>query len=299
MRNIIEKAFQLKFNTLIIRVNQRRYGIQLETHPEIKNKYYLSQREAETIINYAKNMGLEVIPELNTTRTDTLWGRSYPELMLNQRTYNPANPMVYRIVFDIMDEVINIFKPKYFHIGHDEIWGLYGKSKDLVNPTDKLLDYQAFAKDIIKIHNYLDSKGIQTMMWGDMLLDPDDFKDMCFDPRRHPGLNGVCDYDKAIGLIPKDIIIVDWHYSNKISHFPTVDYFYSEGFRVIGATWTHIPTICNFSRYVANSDLKPLGMIATTWQRFINKHEASMQDILYYSAEAFWNGGVQIKSELK
>ena len=40
-------------------------------------------------------------------------------------SYCPSNPKSYEILFDIIDEVIEVFKPEeYVHMGHDEVYQL-------------------------------------------------------------------------------------------------------------------------------------------------------------------------------
>jgi len=80
-------------------------------------------------------------------------------------TYCPSNPKTYEIVFDILDEVIQVFKPKHIHIGHDELYTacVCERCKDK-KPAD------IYAEDVRKISNYLAGKGVGTMMWGEKLL---------------------------------------------------------------------------------------------------------------------------------
>ena len=68
-------------------------------------------------------------------------------------------------VFDILDEVIEVFKPKRIHIGHDELYTacVCERCKDK-KPSD------IYAEDVRKISNYLAGKGVGTMMWGEKLL---------------------------------------------------------------------------------------------------------------------------------
>jgi hexosaminidase len=69
------------------------------------------------------------------------------------------------MLFDVLDEVIEVFNPKVVHIGHDELrtYGVCEKCRQK-NPA------RIFADDVIKIYNYLKDRGIRTMMWGDKLL---------------------------------------------------------------------------------------------------------------------------------
>jgi hypothetical protein len=81
-------------------------------------------------------------------------------------SYCPSNPESYRILFDLVDEVVDLLKPRRVHIGHDE-WraGAFCprcRGKD----TGEL-----YAQDVLKIQRHLEEKGIETWMWGDHLVD--------------------------------------------------------------------------------------------------------------------------------
>jgi hypothetical protein len=121
------------------------------------------------------------------------------------------------------------------------------------------------------------------MIWGDMFLRPSDFPEM--------NCNSLAEYFyKAIDSIPKDIIIVDWHYS-ETKDFSSIDYFQKKGFQVLGATWKKKKNIFAFSKYVYSLKAKPLGMVATTWFHFNREERGIIDNILKWSAEAYWNGG--------
>src|SRR3990170_3956273 len=81
-------------------------------------------------------------------------------------SYCPSNPESYRIYFDILDEYIDVLRPKRVHIGHDE-WRVGAfcprcRGKD----TGRL-----FADDVLEIHHHLKQKGLETWMWGDHFVD--------------------------------------------------------------------------------------------------------------------------------
>src|SRR5260221_14709848 len=81
-------------------------------------------------------------------------------------SYCPWNPESYRILFDVMDEYLDVLKPRRVHIGHDE-WraGAFCprcRGKD----TGELL-----AGDILKIRAHLEQRGLETWLWGDHFVD--------------------------------------------------------------------------------------------------------------------------------
>ncbi|MGC8001116.1 hypothetical protein, partial [Salmonella enterica] len=39
-------------------------------------------------------------------------------------TYCPSNPASYELLFDVLDEIVNVFKPGVINIGHDEYYSI-------------------------------------------------------------------------------------------------------------------------------------------------------------------------------
>ena len=139
-------------------------------HYENGDGAYLSQEKCRELAEYCRERGIEIIPECPTLSHTDYICHAYPEIAERQNdpypdTYCPANPKSYEIVFDILDEVIEVFNPKRINIGHDEFYSVAicdkckGKSKSSI-----------FAEDVKKISEYLASKGVETMIWGEKLL---------------------------------------------------------------------------------------------------------------------------------
>jgi hypothetical protein len=203
--------------------------------------------------------------------------------MFNQSTYDPRKVETYVHVFDLLDEIINITHPNAINIGHDEVAGHSpGSRKKWLKPNDEVLPAELFLQDVVKLHGYLKEKEVETWMWGDMLIAPDEFPTML---KRH--MHGtVYGYGKSLRKqLPKDIVICDWHNFDKQSDFPSLGVMRKEGFRVIGATWKKKNTIQNFSHYAGLNDA--YGMMATTWFHVQRKEWDVVEDIIKFSGEAF------------
>lgn len=218
-------------------------------HIENGGGKFLSQALVKEICDYARARGLEPIPEVpSLSHADYLIaGRAelaerpedpYPDV------YCPSNPRCYEILFDVMEEVISVFEPKVMHIGHDECY-VCGVCPRCKGKKAAVL----YAEDIKKVHSYLAERGIRTMMWSESLLNSYDEK---WNPaggarytRRYTPSGDtftfkgkklevqwghtISHYDvpllpegtvyttveelyPAIGMIPKDIIAVNWYY---------------------------------------------------------------------------------------
>ncbi|MDI6829495.1 MAG: family 20 glycosylhydrolase, partial [Armatimonadota bacterium] len=213
--------------------------------------------------------------------------------------YCPSNPESYKFIFDIYVEAIEIFKPKVFHIGHDEI-KMRGRF-----PRDELCSRktvsQLFIEDVKKLHAYLSERGIRTMLWGDMMLHKSETPDAA-------GAESVEAAKERREALPKDVIIADWHYCSA-KDFPSVRIFKENGNEVLACTWYNPYNIQDFSRSAKKDGAE--GLIQTLWsgfnvdercldQQFHQYHafilaadyawntgETSVDDIPYFPAEEF------------
>jgi hypothetical protein len=289
-KRLIEQVWApLKFNKLIVQVDHLKW----ESHPELWQPWSLPKEEAKRLHQIAEANNMEVIPLLPTlSHCEYLFGslagrppKVNKEIAEDPETaylYCPNLEQTYRIVFDLLNEVISLFRPKWVHIGHDEVLsrGRFGSCIRCQGMPPHLL----FAADVKRLYDFLKSQGINVMMWGDMLLRPEEAYDAAHGGPPH-------NFWRARELIPKDIVIVDWHYQ-PAPNYPSVSIFKREGFEVIGATWRNFRTIVEFSR--AAKEAGALGMVQTTWTGFGNNRNA-LRDFpdqfasYIVAAEQFWN----------
>lgn len=186
-------------------------------HSENGDGSYISQELMRDIINYCKERELKVIPEVPSLSHSDYIVMAYPEL--NERkedefpdTYCPSNPKSYEVLFDIIDEVAEVFQPEYINIGHDEFYTAAKcekcKEKD---PVD------LYVTDITKINDYLKRKNIKTIMWGEKVYG--DVQVVDADGKVYPvGGAAQPEYDiprlaECAGKIPKDIMLLQWYWS--------------------------------------------------------------------------------------
>ena len=182
------------------------------THVDNGDGGYISQDIMRELVKYCKDCGLDVIPEMPTLSHSDYIVNAYPHI--NERvedeypdTYCPSNPESYEIVFDIIDEIVEVFEPKYINIGHDELYtvAVCDKCKDK-SPVD------LFVNDIIKINDYIKGKNAKTLMWCEKM-----FKAYDFDGKPAGGSASLDGYVPALyecaGKIPKDILMINWYWS--------------------------------------------------------------------------------------
>jgi len=136
-------------------------------HVESGGGKVLSVEELSDIAAYAYERGMEIIPEMPSLSHAEYILYKHPELAEVPEDHFPevccpSNPDYYKLLFDIFDDMIEVFHPKRINIGHDELYvlGRCPRCKGK-RAADLLLS------DITKVHDFLASRGVKTMMWGD------------------------------------------------------------------------------------------------------------------------------------
>jgi hypothetical protein len=132
---------------------------------------YIEKDDLRQFAGLADQYGLEIIPEIQSL-THTYYIASARRDLAEDPdmpwpdSYCPSNSESYKVLFDIMDEYVDVLRPKRVHIGHDE-WraGAFCSRCRGKDPGD------LFAQDVLKIHRHLKEKGIETWMWGDHFVD--------------------------------------------------------------------------------------------------------------------------------
>ena len=146
------------------------------------------------------------------------------------RSWCPLHPEVNAIVFDLMDELIEVFEADAFHVGMDEVFLIGEDVCSRCKGKDKA---ELFAKAVNDYHQHLVSKRkAEMLIWGDRLIDAEKIKY----GKWEASANGTAG---AVDLIPKDIIICDWHYEPRDA-YESVPMFLEKGFRVWPSSWRKI-----------------------------------------------------------
>lgn len=200
--------------------------IQKETYKEWKKNSihadngggsFITQNELRELIAYCRERGLDVIPEVPTLSHCDYIVRAHRELNERQEdmypdTYCPSNPKTYELVFDILDEIIDVFEPKYINIGHDELYTL-GKCP-LCKGKEPV---ELYVGDIMKISDYLKEKNVRTIIWSEKLLDNLYFKGPGEEVHGYGGTGDeawdIPRLAESAGRVPKDVILLHWYWS--------------------------------------------------------------------------------------
>lgn len=294
----------LGYNTIFVQIIG---SMEFERHPEITEAwrrelalnpkfphYYMgcegetiSKKEVAALMDYAHELGFEIIPEVQSLGHVQWMTIAHPEIaevvsedktvddtrnederpvIKYHHCYCPSNEKSYELLFDVMDEIIEVTRPQRFvHIGHDEVYymGLCDKCKD--TPHDVL-----FAKDVNRIYNHLKELGYRTMMWADMIQPVTKYQTPA-----------------AIKLLPRDIVMLDFiwyfHLDKDIE-----ENLYPEGYEVmIGNLYSsHFP---RYRKRIASEKLH--GGEVSSWCE-VNEYRMGKKGKFWdltYTAEMLWN----------
>ena len=232
-------------NTLVLRVD---YNYAYESRPELRGKNPLSKSQVKQLVNVCKNLNINIIPQVNLLGHQS-WHSEHTKLLevypefdetphislpekyvwpnddgLYCKSYCPLHPEVHAVVFDLMDEILDVFEADAFHAGMDEVFYL----ADEHCPRCKGLDPASlFAGELTKINNHLAKRGARLWIWGDRLINGS----ITGIGMWEASMNNT---DRAIDMIPKSVVICDWHYEMA---YPTAAYFATKGFDVITCPW--------------------------------------------------------------
>jgi N-acetyl-beta-hexosaminidase len=270
-------------NTLILRVD---FSYQFKSHPELIDSFALSEKEVKKIVKACKQSGIHIIPQINLLGHQS-WGNGTDKLLsvypqfdetpwvkipakyewpnadnLYCKSYCPLAPGLHKIIFELIDEICDVFESDDFHAGMDEVFYIGEDKCPRCGGHDQA---ELFADEIRRIHDHLAESGRQLWIWGDRLLDG-----------KTTGLGkweaSMNNTYRAIDLIPKDVVICDWHYERADQ---TAVYFAMKGFNVISCPFSNadagvaqVEDMFKF-RQRSTPEMKQRfrGIIETVWSR--------------------------------
>ena len=243
------------FNEVIFEVGR---NFRYVSHPKVAPAWGWEARMWKDLVRRVKAMGLRVIPAYNALghQGESGLARAYPDLAEDPGGWclNPEHPLTAKYLGDLMGELIDVFEPHVFHVGLDEI-DIPSRPQTFALPKGNgpRDGGKLFALHVNQLHAFLKARGLEMMMWADMLL---------YKPE-HQTMNGVRSGTwRAIDQIPRDIWMGDWVYQ-VVPDFGGSRYLREKGFRVMGATWHTPRNIRDWANFAKQQALA--GMIHTTW----------------------------------
>ncbi|HTR82126.1 MAG TPA: glycoside hydrolase family 20 zincin-like fold domain-containing protein, partial [Bacteroidota bacterium] len=243
-----------------------------------KGRGALTASEVKELDAYAKKYFVDMVPIFETlghwenilAMPQYLGYAEFP----GAHTLNVSDERVYGLLDEMIGELCNTFSSPYFNMAADESWDVgLGASKQRVQSSDLATVHAEHYKRVIDI---IKKYGKKPMMYGDIILN---------DPA-------------ILGKIPKDVVIVDWHYDPEFT-YPSPLVFKQAGFPFIvsPAVWNFMGpfpdfygtfvNIRNFNRdgYENGSS----GLLTSNWNDYGGEE---LRELNYYgyawTAECAW-----------
>jgi len=264
IQEFIDFAKSFNYNTIFLYLEAR---VRTKSFPYPTQKEAYSPEEMKIIVNYAQSKKIDLIPVVGLLGHAELFFK-YPQMQQLSELRNgatgrfgsagmsvfcPSQEETYTFIENYLIELSEIFPSEYFHAGCDESWdiGICEQCLERVQQSD---EGALFAEHLCRLHEIITGAlGKKMIIWGDM-----------FEL-----------YPNALDLIPKDIIMDDWHYDlvneNPVGYFCNLNkiselaIFKEKGFKYISA-----PAVCSglniasLTDYAANYN--PLGFHLTIWE---------------------------------
>lgn len=179
------------------------FRVESKLHPKLQelgsDGHYYTQDQVKSIITYARDRGIRVVPEFDMPGHATAWFVGYPELASGPGPYsierhwgifNPAMDPTREEVFTFLDGLIGemtaLFPDDYFHVGGDEVngkqWNSNPRIRDFMREhgMKSTTDLQAYFSQ--RVLTLVQKHGKKVIGWDEVL---------------HPG-------------VPKDLVIESW-----------------------------------------------------------------------------------------
>ncbi len=250
-------------NTLIVDVAD---AMVFESHPELALEGSFTHDEMRKEVEKLKAMGFEVIPKLNFSAAHDIWLKEY-SYMLGSGIYR-------EVCGHLIDEVCDVFKPKYFHLGMDE---------ETVN-NQRNLNYVAIRRgemwwrDFYHLVNCTEKNNAAAWIWSDRVLEYE---------------------DEFFAKMPKSVIQNHWYYAGqfnktdegmtegKLRHLELYGKMDKAGFKQVpaGSVWDAKDNFEKLTKFALEniSEENLLGMMQTVWERidegWMHAHEPAIEHI--------------------
>lgn len=252
----------------------RRYAT--EETPGAYGGYY-TQEEAREIVAYAAARGITVIPEIEMPGHSEEVLHAYPVLSCSGRArrgesdFCIGNPMTYRFLEEVLEEVYEIFPTAYIHLGGDEA----GKSAWRTCPKCREVMRRNGLKDVDELQSFfihrmgerIEQSGHHFIGWDEILeggLAPGaivmSWRGM------EGGLKAIKSGHRVI-MTPSPQCYLDYYQEDPL----TVDYESNEGYCDIAQTYALNPVPEDLTP--EESDLV-LGVQGNMWTEYVKTPEA-------------------------
>jgi len=170
-----------------------------------------------------------------------------------------STPIYYQVCKDVIDEVCQVFRPKYFHLGMDE------EGYDLQRHYDYVVirQHDLWWKDFYYLMDCVEKHNARPWVWSDYMWD-------------HPA--------EFLKKMPREVLQSNWYYFGAFENLDawhttslqSFDLLEKNGYDQLpaGSLWEDFGNFQGLTQYCAEhiSGGHLLGMMQTTWERITNPY---------------------------
>ncbi|MBN8826647.1 MULTISPECIES: beta-N-acetylhexosaminidase [unclassified Spirosoma] len=261
-------------------------SIQLNGFPTLNYKASYSQAQIRSVIAYARERHMDVIPFVNFYGHlhELIRNEKYASLAIGQYGHelDPRNPAVQTLLKDWIKQYTALFSSPFIHVGFDETW----ETKRLANASPTKLDPEAlYIQQLSFVSNEFKQYGKTLLAWTDM--------------------NAF--YPNILAKFPTDVIPVIWEYSpdtTAINNYLNPVLKAKKPFFIQPAVsgWGHIYPSADYTYENINLCLKAglqhntLGFITSVWTDSVEPFVRASWLFMAYGCIAAWQGTVPDKT---
>ncbi len=267
---VVGPLARLGINVIVGEIN---YGYQYQSHPELRAGNASGPEQIKKLLLECRMFNVRLIPQFQCLGHQSWKANTAPLLTkypqfdetpgkfaanegIYCRSWCPLHPEVNKVIFALMDELIDVFEADALHVGMDEVFLIGEDDCPRCKGKDKA---ELLAKAVNDYYEHLvRGRKVEMLMWGDRLIDASKYSYGKWEASDNSTA-------RAIDLISKDIIICDWHYESRPA-YESVPMFLEKGFRVWPASWRKPNAARAFVDYSKRFDSpRMLGHLNTTW----------------------------------
>jgi hypothetical protein len=271
---------------------------QWDKHPEITAPNAIAKADLRQLVATGRGCFLEPIPLINVPGHAEWIFRNGSNLDFAEDPQTPYaycvnHPKSFAFIQDVLNECLPVFESKYCHIGHDEVT-MRGRFPNPECPRCKgATTTELVVKHANHLNEWLNERGVESMIWGDMLLGPGEAKDATH-------AKTLADAQARRAAISRKVIIVDWHYAAS-ADASSLELLRKEGFRVVAASWYTPANIHHLAQ--AALATKAEGLLQTTWMGYFPDEGALKTQLQQFTAfvlaaEYAWSGRQEAPAQL-
>jgi len=294
-RKLIERVMgRFKLNHAVIQCESARW----DSHPEVAAPNSIPKKELRGLVALTRRNFIEPVPLINGPGHAGWIFRNGQNLELAEDpvaayAFCVSHPGSDRFMKQVYAEALDVFRPRYFHLGLDEVT-MRGQfpHPDCPRCHDKSVTEltRPYAR---RMEAWLRARGVRPVMWGDMLLSPEEGTGDAQAP-------DAVEAQLRRSSLPRSVLIADWHYGT--GPFRSLELFRDARLETVACTWYGPRNIYEFARAAHAARVK--GLLQTTWaghfpdEKVLGGVERRQFTAFVLAAEYAWSGRTETPDRL-